>query len=100
MPWARRMIVEQRAWLTPVEFNDLLALCQFLFGPNIVNMAVAICERFRGLAGSAACLTGLLVAPLAIVMLLGGVYARYGHLPIVSAPSPAWLPRPRVSSWL
>ena len=83
LPWARRMMVEQRRWLTPGEFNDILALCQFLPGPNIVNMAVAIGDRFRGPAGSAACLVGLLAAPMAIVMLLGGVYGRYGHLPIV-----------------
>ncbi len=84
LPWARRMMVEQRGWLTPAEFNDLLALCQFLPGPNIVNMAVALGDRFRGVAGSAACLTGLLAAPMAIVMLLGGVYARFGHLPIIA----------------
>ena len=84
LPWARRMMVEQRGWLTPAEFNDLLALCQFLPGPNIVNMAVAIGDRFCGLAGSAVSLTGLLAAPMAIVMLLGGVYARYGHLPMVA----------------
>ena len=84
LPWARRMMVEQRGWLSPTEFNDLLALCQFLPGPNIVNMAVAIGDRYRGIAGSAACLTGLLAAPMAIVILLGGVYDRYGHLPVVA----------------
>ena len=84
LPWARRMMVEQRGWLSPVEFNDLLALCQFLPGPNIVNMAVALGDRFRGVAGSVACLVGLLVAPMAIVMLLGGVYTRYGHLAVIA----------------
>ncbi len=84
LPWARRMMVDQRRWLSPTEFNDLLALCQFLPGPNIVNMAVALGDRYRGMAGSAACVTGLLAAPMAIVILLGGVYSRYGHLPIVA----------------
>ena len=84
LPWARRMMVDQRRWLTPAEFNDLLSLCQFLPGPNIVNIAVAIGDRFRGAAGSAACVMGLLAAPMAIVMLLGGVYDRYGHLPVVT----------------
>ncbi len=74
LPWARRMMVEQRRWLTPTDFNDLLALCQFLPGPNIVNMAVAIGDRYRGLAGSVACVAGLLAAPMAIVILLGGAY--------------------------
>ena len=84
LPWARRMVVEQRGWMGAAEFNDLLALCQFLPGPNIVNMAVAIGDRYRGMAGSVACLAGLLAAPMAIVIALGGVYDRYGHLPVVA----------------
>ena len=84
LPWARRMIVEQRMWLTPSEFNDLLALCQFLPGPNIVNMAVALGGRFRGVAGSAACLVGLLAAPMVIVILLGGkIYLEFRDLPAI-----------------
>ncbi len=84
LPWARRMVVEQRAWMSAADFNDLLALCQFLPGPNIVNMAVAIGDRYRGAVGSIVCLTGLLAAPMAIVIALGGVYDRYGHLPVVA----------------
>jgi chromate transporter len=84
LPWARRMVVEQRGWMNAAEFNDLLALCQFLPGPNIVNMAVAIGDRYRGAAGSVACLAGLLAAPMAIVIALGSVYDRFGHLPMVS----------------
>lgn len=84
LPWARRMVVEQRSWMNAAEFNDLLALCQFLPGPTIVNMAVAIGDRFRGAAGSVTCLIALLAAPMAIVIALGGVYDRYGHLPVVA----------------
>ena len=32
LPWARRMIVEQRKWLTPAEFAEMLGLCQLLAG--------------------------------------------------------------------
>ncbi len=84
LPWARRMMVEQRRWVTGVEFNDMLALCQFLPGPNIVNMSVATGARFRGVPGSLASVLGLLAAPIAIVIALGGVYERYGHIPIVA----------------
>ena len=84
LPWARRMMVEQRRWLTGAEFNDVLALCQFLPGPNIVNMAVANGARFRGIPGSVAALLGLMVAPMVIVIGLGGVYQQYGHIPVVA----------------
>ena len=83
LPWARRMVVEQRRWLTGAEFTDLLALCQFLPGPNVVNLAVALGARFRGAAGSLAALAGLLAAPVCVVILLGMAYGRYGHIPAV-----------------
>ena len=47
LPWARRMVVDQRRWLSASEFLDLLALCQFLPGPNVVNLSVALGSRFR-----------------------------------------------------
>ncbi len=83
LPWARRMIVEQRRWLSPPEFNDLLALCQFLPGPNVVNLSVALGARYRGARGALAALFGLLAAPVAIVTALGALYARYASQPAV-----------------
>lgn len=84
LPWARRMVVEQRGWLPASEFTDLLALCQFLPGPNIVNMAVALGARFHGVRGSAAAAAGLLAAPMAVVIGLGVLFARFGGNPVVA----------------
>ena len=28
LPWARRLVVEQRRWMTAGEFTDMLGLCQ------------------------------------------------------------------------
>ncbi len=83
LPLARRMIVERKQWLNAAEFTELLALCQFLPGPNIVNLTVALGSRFRGVRGALAALTGLLAAPMAIAIGLGAAYARYGGLPVV-----------------
>lgn len=83
LPLSRRMIVEQRRWLTAAEFTELLALCQFLPGGNIINLSVAIGMRFRGPVGALAALVGLLAAPTAIAIALGAVYERYQHDPIV-----------------
>lgn len=83
LPWARRMMVEQRRWLTGPEFTDLLAFCQFLPGPNIVNMSVALGNRFRGWRGAVTAISGLLLAPIVIVVLLGTVYLRYRATPAV-----------------
>ncbi len=84
LPFARRMIVDQRRWLTPAEFTDLLALCQFLPGPNICNLSIALGRRYHGLAGALACILGLMGAPVTIAIGLGILYARYGSLPAVA----------------
>lgn len=79
LPWARRMIVEERHWLSEVEFTDLLSLCQLLPGPNIVNVSVALGHRFDGLKGAIAAVVGLLAAPFCIVLALGVLYDVYGN---------------------
>lgn len=83
LPWARRMIVDQRKWLTQSEFTEMLGLCQFLPGGNIMNVTIALGSRFRGVAGAAASLLGLMTAPVAIVILLGVVYDQYAEYPPV-----------------
>jgi chromate transporter len=83
LPWARRMIVEQRRWLTAAEFSDMLALCQFLPGPNVINVSAALGLRFRGLAGAAACFVGLMAAPMAVVIVLGVFFAHFRDVPAV-----------------
>lgn len=80
LPWARRMMVEERRWMTAEEFNEAFSLSQFLPGPNIVNFSVVFGARFGGPAGAALALIGLLGPPLVIVMLLGFLYARFGEI--------------------
>lgn len=77
LPMARAMLVEQRRWLTGPEFTDLLGLCQFLPGGNVVNMAVAVGMKFRGVTGAVASVVGLIAMPTAIVIGLGTIYDRY-----------------------
>lgn len=82
LPFARRMLVEQQRWMTAEEFNAQLGLCQFLPGPNVVNLAVVVGKRYRGVAGALAAAVGLLAGPFAIVLLLGLLYDHYGSLPV------------------
>lgn len=83
MPFARRMIVEQQRWLTTDEFIDALAMCQFLPGPNIVNLAVSLGGRFRGPVGAAACVAGILAAPMAIAIALFTLVGAVSDAPAV-----------------
>jgi chromate transporter len=83
LPWARRVFVERRQWLDEREFAEALALCQFLPGPNIVNMGVIVGSRFHGAAGAFMAVAGLVGAPLVITMAFGALYARYGDLELL-----------------
>jgi chromate transporter len=45
LAWSRRVIVRERAWMSAEEFNEQLALCQVLPGPNIVNFTIMFGSR-------------------------------------------------------
>ena len=80
LPWARRAIVEEKRWMTAQEFNEAFAVSQFLPGANVVNLAIIFGGRLHGAAGAAVALAGLLLPPMAIVLTLGALYARYGDI--------------------
>ena len=82
LPFARRMLVDERRWMSGEQFNTQLGLCQFLPGPNVINLAVLVGKRYQGLAGAVVAPLGLLAGPLVIVLLLALLYDRYGSLPL------------------
>lgn len=83
MPFARRMIVDERRWLSELDFLDVLSLSQFLPGPNIVNVSIIVGRRFGGVIGSLAACTGLMLMPLAIVLALATLYAQVAQIDAV-----------------
>lgn len=83
LPLARRTIVEQHRWLSASEFTDLLGLCQFLPGGNVINLSVALGMRFKGWRGALAGLLGLIAGPSLVVIGLGVLYERTQNDPHV-----------------
>jgi len=81
LPLAQRMVVERHRWLTQAEFVELLGLCQFLPGGNIINLSVALGMRFRGVRGALASILGLIAVPSVVVVLLGMLYQHFQHDP-------------------
>jgi len=81
LAWSRRMLVEDKRWMTAAEFNDVLALCQFLPGPNIVNLCAVFGARVRGFPGALACLIGLLGPSVVMMIAVGTLYRSFGALP-------------------
>jgi chromate transporter len=77
-------LVERRGWLSREEFVELLSASQVLPGPNVVNLALMLGDRWFGWRGALAALGGLIVVPLAIVMALTLAYDRYSAVPQVA----------------
>lgn len=75
MPWARRVFVDERGWLTDRAFAELIGMCQVLPGPNVVNLAVIVGSRAQGPIGSLLALTGILFVPVVIVLVIATFYA-------------------------
>ncbi|MDP1692975.1 MAG: chromate transporter [Burkholderiaceae bacterium] len=84
LPVAQRELVERRQWLTRDEFIETLSIGQVLPGPNIVNVGLIVGDRFFGWRGAFAALAGLLALPLAIVLALAALYARFAAEPMVA----------------
>ena len=85
LPLLHRMLVEKRQWLSDARFAELLGLCQFLPGGNAVNLCVAMGVEFHGVKGGFTALTGLLTAPVIIIILLGNTWTRFHDNPLVSS---------------
>jgi chromate transporter len=77
MPWAHRVMVEERHWMTPADFTETIGLCQFLPGPNIGNASIVLGKRWFGLAGSIVAFLGLFALPFVWVLTLFAFYADF-----------------------
>ena len=83
--WARRTLVEKKRWLTDQDYAEVLGLGQALPGPNALNVAIFLGERWRGAAGALAATFGLFGGPLCVLILLAIAHDRWGELPLVKA---------------
>jgi len=82
LPWARRVLVEERRWLAEREFAELLGLCQILPGPNVVNLSVILGARWHGVVGALLAITGILFIPVFAVLMIATFYASVAQSPV------------------
>lgn len=85
LPVVVHEIVRRRRWLSLEEFTKILSVCQVLPGPNIVNISILFGMRVKGLPGALASIAGLLVLPVALVLVIGAAYLRHAEVPQVEA---------------
>ena len=82
LPWARRVIVDERRWLGDREFAELIGLCQVLPGPNVVNLSVIIGARTHGAVGSLIAVAGILFVPVGLMLVIAAFYAAVAQDPL------------------
>ena len=56
---------------------------QIVPGPNIVNLGVCVGSKFAGVPGAFAAVLGLMLGPVAILLVLAVLYEHYSYMPIV-----------------
>ncbi|MCY7317066.1 MAG: chromate transporter [Rubrivivax sp.] len=84
LPVAERELVERLRWLTRAQFLELLSLSQVLPGPNVVNLGLIFGDRCFGWRGALAAVAGLLLAPLAVLLVLTLLTASFSGVPQVA----------------
>jgi len=78
----QRELVDKKQWLTLEEFVEDWAVAQILPGPNVVNLAMMIGGRHFGIAGAFAALSGLIIAPTVLVLLIAAAVAGVADTPV------------------
>jgi chromate transporter len=79
----RRLCVERREWLAPIEFEDAIAACNLLPGPASTQLAIFCAWRLRGAAGALVGGLAFIVPGLVAILALSAVF-------LASSP-PLWI---------
>jgi len=81
----RRRFVSQERWITDQEFIEALEVAELLPGPNVLNLAIFIGQRVRGIPGALVAAFAGSVAPFCIVLFAGAIYFSKFNTPLVHA---------------
>jgi chromate transporter len=66
--------VTRRGWMAEKDFYDLFALGQAVPGPMALNTAVLVGQRLRGFVGAAAAFLGIMLPPVASIIVVTLLY--------------------------
>ena len=84
LPVAQHELVERLGWVDREEFLRVLSVAQVLPGPNVVNLALILGDRFFGWRGALAALAGMLLLPSVLVLALAALAVRLREFAWVS----------------
>ena len=81
----QREIVDRKQWMTLSEFAEEWALAQTLPGPNVVNLSVMFGGRHFGPTGALAALSGLLLFPGLLMLVIVFTFQAFADVPLVAS---------------
>src|SRR3954453_2149044 len=81
--WMRRVLIQEKHWVTDEEALEGLAIGQILPGPNVYNLTFRLAYRWFGLRGAFAAISGVLAGPIVILVTLGLLYKAYAGVVIL-----------------
>ena len=79
----QRELVDKRNWMTQRQFVEDWSVSQILPGPNVVNLALMMGDRYFGWRGSLAALTGIVIFPMLLVIALAVTFSGVSDVPEV-----------------
>ena len=80
-------LVTLRAWLSPEEFTQMVAVCQSFPGPVAVNIATYVGYKMTGVLGSLVATVALIAAPLCVLICVLWIFTHS------SGKTRAWVER-------
>jgi chromate transporter len=75
-------LVERRKWLSKAQFVEEWSVAQIMPGPNVANLCITLGNRYFGWTGAVAALSGLILAPLILLLSIAIVFGGISDNPM------------------
>lgn len=77
IPLMRKIVVEDKKWISDADFMDLVSLSQTMPGVFAVNMATCVGMRIGGKKGAVSAIVGNVIIPIAILLMLAMFFRHF-----------------------
>lgn len=85
LPLIKNELVDKRGWVTSEEFVDLVAVSMTAPGAIVINTAVNVGYRIKGIPGSLASVLGASLPSFTIIMVIATFFLQFQELPKIEA---------------
>lgn len=83
IPVVQSIVINEKGWLTLMEFTDVITISEMTPGPFGINSATFIGVKMGGILGGLISTFASMLAPLLIVILISFLYGRFRKLTVM-----------------